>query len=273
MLKQGSISRLYNLKVLKGFFLNNIIKALLFRELKTRFGANKLGYFWVIGEPMIHIVIMLLMFSYIKDRIMPQVPFSLFLISGLVPFFMFKNIVMKLIDGINANKALFAYRPVKPIHVFIARTFLEAGIYSVVFVVLMFLFGWFLSMPSIPYNFLEVFGAFFVLVLFGFSLGLCLSILVHAVETIKIVINVIFTALYFASAIMYPLWVMPSEYVSILLFNPLTHILEIFRENYFVAYPVTDGINILYPLSLSVVLLYIGLWFYYHRRSALGTSV
>lgn len=253
--------------------MNNIVDALIFRELKTRFGANKLGYFWVIGEPMLHVIIMLFMFSYVRDTIMPQVPFSLFLISGLVPFFMFKNIVMKLIDGINANKSLFAYKPVKPIHVFIARTLLEVAIYSAVFVVFMFLFGWFLSMPSIPYRFLEAFGAFFVLVIFGFSLGLCLSILVHAVETTKIVISVIFTALYFASAIIYPLWVIPSEYLHILLFNPLIHIFETFRENYFVAYPVIDGINILYPLSLSVVFLYIGLWFYYHRRSALGASV
>ena len=250
-----------------------VLKALLLRELKTRFGANKLGYFWVIGEPMLHIALMLLFFAFIKDKLLPEIPFSLFLISGLVPFFLFRNIVMKLIDGIKANKALFAYKPVKPIHVFIARAILEVGIYSVVFSVLMFLFGWFLGMHSLPANFLEVFGASFVLIAFGFSLGLCLSILVHAVETVNIVVKTLFTALYFASGVMYPLWIIPSEYIDILLFNPLVHVLETFKENYFRGYPVVHGIDILYPMIVSVVLLYVGLWFYYHRRLALGASV
>ncbi|EOK1111351.1 ABC transporter permease, partial [Campylobacter jejuni] len=31
----------------------NVIHALFFRELKTRFGKNRyLGYIWVVGEPM-----------------------------------------------------------------------------------------------------------------------------------------------------------------------------------------------------------------------------
>lgn len=250
-----------------------VLKALLLRELKTRFGSNKLGYFWVIGEPMLHIGIILFMFSFIRERMMPQVPFSLFLITGLVPFFMFRNIVMKLIDGIKANKALFAYRPVKPIHVFIARAILEVGIYSMVFSVLMFLFSWFLGMPSVPVNFLEVFGSFFVLIALGFAFGLCLSILVDAVETVNIVIKVVFTALYFASGIMYPLWVIPSEYLELLLMNPVVHILETLRVNYFATYPAIEGINIFYPMTVSVILLYVGLWFYYHRRLVLGASV
>ena len=216
---------------------------------------------------------MLLIFVYVRDRMLPQVPFSLFLISGFVPYFMFKNIVMKLIDGINANKSLFAYKPVRPIHVFIARTILEVLIYSLVFVAFMFGFGWFLSYEIFPQNFLEVVISFCILIVFGFSLGLCLTILVHSIETAKIIIGIFFTALYFVSGVMYPLWIIPSEYLKFLLINPLVHILETFRENYFHDYPIVDGINIFYPISFSIVFLYVGLWFYYHRRSALGASV
>ncbi len=51
---------------------------------------------------------------------------------------MFRSIVTQLMNGIGANLSLFAYKPVKPIHVFIARTLLEFCIYFVIFITVLF---------------------------------------------------------------------------------------------------------------------------------------
>ena len=99
-----------------------VVEALFLRELKTRFGKNRrLGYFWVVGEPMTHILFFLVIFTLIRARTIPQVPIEMFLVTGFVPFFMFRNIVTQIMAGVQANRALIAYKPVKPIHIFIAR--------------------------------------------------------------------------------------------------------------------------------------------------------
>ncbi|MDE5592107.1 MAG: ABC transporter permease, partial [Helicobacter sp.] len=168
----------------------HIISALFLRELKTRFGKNrKLGYFWVIGEPMLNILFFLIIVTLIRAQSIPQVPFTMFLVTGIVPFFMFKNIITQIIAGVSANTALLAYKPVKPIHIFIARAFLEVCIYSFVFVLFMIAFGWFLDLTIIPANFLEVVIAFIGLALLGFSLGVCLAFLSSELEYSQIFIN------------------------------------------------------------------------------------
>lgn len=62
-----------------------------FRELKTRFGINKyLGYFWVIGEPMMVILVIASLVTAIREfrhQIMPDgISIFMFLVIGIIPF-------------------------------------------------------------------------------------------------------------------------------------------------------------------------------------------
>ncbi len=251
--------------------MRHVIEALFFRELKTRFGKNRrLGYFWVIGEPMTHILFFLAIFTIIRARSIPQVPIEIFLVTGFVPFFMFRNIVTQIMAGVQANLALIAYKPVKPIHIFIARALLEMGIYFCVFVLFMVGFGWFLDLPILPVHFFFVFIAFLGLGFLGFALGVCFAFLNSELEYSQIFINYAITMLYFGSAVLYPLWILPDHIVKILLYNPILQFLEVLRQNYFDGYPLIDGISFTYPFSFSIILLFIGLWYYYFRYKYLG---
>ena len=69
---------------------------------------------------------------------------------------------------------------------------------------------------------------------------------------------------------MYPLLIMPDYIIETLLYNPVLQFLEILRENYFDGYPQIDGISFTYPLSFGIILLFIGLWYYYFRYNYLG---
>jgi capsular polysaccharide transport system permease protein len=249
-----------------------VILALFLRELKTRFGQVRFGVFWTIAEPMVHIVILLLVFVFIRNRMMPQVPFELFLITGLIPFFLFRHIVTGLMTSIDANKSLFAYTPVKPIDTYITRTILEVAIYVVIFAIIILSFGFWSELDVSISNPLNVLAIFAVIVLMGFSLGICASILYSIFPLTKMVLNIVMLPLYFLSAIMYPLWIIPSQYVEYLMYNPILHLIELFRQNYFSHYPQTDGINIVYPLGITLGMLFIGLYFYRVRRFALAAK-
>jgi capsular polysaccharide transport system permease protein len=249
-----------------------VILALFLRELKTRFGRIRFGVFWTIAEPMVHVLILLFIFAFIRNRMMPQVPFELFLITGLIPFFLFRHIVTGLMASIDANKSLFAYTPVKPIDTYITRTILEVVIYTIIFAIIILGFGFWGGLDVSISNPLGVLAIFAVIILTGFSFGICASILYDIFPTTKIVFNVIMRFLYFLSAIMYPLWIIPSPYVEYLKYNPILHLIELFRRNYFSHYPQIDGINAFYPLGVTLGVLFIGLYFYRVRRFALAAK-
>jgi len=249
-----------------------VVLALFLRELKTRFGENRLGPIWVVGEPLIHIVVMLLIFSVFIGRMMPEIPYSLFLVTGLVPFFLFKNIVTNLMHSIQANKALFSYRPVRPIAVYVARTLLDTIIYSSIFIFIIIALSWFGAVDiSIPHP-LELLFILAMIILLGLSLGILLSILIHKFPSLKIVVNVFMTLLYFISGVMFPLWVIPSQYLPYLLYNPVLHLIELFRESFFAYYPLTNGISFEIPIFSILIVGYIGLWFYVKREKYLKSS-
>lgn len=157
----------------------NVIHALFFRELKTRFGANRhLGYLWVVGEPMSITLVITVIVTIIREynhQVMPEgISIFMFLISGIMPYFMFRSIVTQLMNGTQANLALFAYKPVKPIHVFIARALLEFCIYFVIFITVLFLQDGFLDLMYFLFIYLEFYFVFFYLcaqlLLWGFVL-------------------------------------------------------------------------------------------------------
>ncbi|MCH5336464.1 MAG: ABC transporter permease, partial [Campylobacter sp.] len=202
----------------------NVIYALFFRELKTRFGANKyLGYIWVVGEPMSVVLSITAIVTIIREyhhQVMPDgISIFMFLISGIVPYFMFRSIVTQLMNGIGANLALFAYKPVKPIHVFIARTLLEFCIYFTIFVVVLFFSAWFFHLNSTPRHFMEVMLCLFLLLCSGFSLGLCFSIIWHFFEPLRTLLNYFSIIFYWTSGVIFPTWLMPRALLDIAYYN------------------------------------------------------
>ena len=113
------------------------VEALFLREIRTRFGKFRLGYLWAILEPSAHLLILLGIFGYIMHRTMPDISFPVFLLNGLIPFFIFSSISNRSVGAIEANLGLFNYRPVKPIDTIIARALLETLIYVAVYILLM----------------------------------------------------------------------------------------------------------------------------------------
>ena len=76
------------------------VRALFLRELQTRFGQYRLGYFWILLEPALHIGFMLILFGTVRQRMVPSMDYEVFLVNGILPFFMFRRI---------ATQALKAY--------------------------------------------------------------------------------------------------------------------------------------------------------------------
>ncbi|NRB41803.1 MAG: ABC transporter permease, partial [Pseudomonadales bacterium] len=119
-----------------------VIKALLGRELKTRFGGFKLGYAWVLMEPLAQILVLVVVFSAISRAGFQGVDFALFFAAAILPFNLFSTIFSGGSNAVQANQGLFTYRQVKPFDAFFTRLILEVAITIVTFFVLLMLYAW-----------------------------------------------------------------------------------------------------------------------------------
>jgi capsular polysaccharide transport system permease protein len=237
------------------------IRALLLRELQTRFGQYRLGYVWVFLEPLFTIGILLFLFGAVMKRTLPGMEYEIFLINGILPFFMFRSGVTQALSAIQSNKGLFSYRPVKPIDALLARNFLEflLKFIAYIFFSLGFLWlGYSISFEHIP----ELFFYWSLLFVFMLAFSLIFMVIGDFSKEIGKFLSVVFLILYFLSGILYSIHIIPAKYREYLLWNPLIHIIELMRHAVAPTYELVSGISLSYFIIWVILSLFIGLLLY-----------
>lgn len=246
------------------------VKALFLREIKTRFGKYRLGYLWAVLEPAAHLLVLLTIFGFIMHRTMPDISFPVFLLNGLIPYFLFSNIATRSIGAIEANQGLFNYRPVKPVDTIIARALLETLIYSGVYIILMCVVGMLGEEISIT-SILTLVLTWSLLVIFSFGIGLVFMTLGKTFPETEKFLPIMIKPLYFISCVMFPLHAVPKDYWPYLLWNPLIHVVELSRESVVTGY-ISEGVSLDYLAFCALIALFIGLSIYRTREKAMLTS-
>lgn len=236
------------------------VRALFLRELQTRFGQYRLGYLWILLEPALHIGLMLILFARIS-HVIPGINFEVFLVNGIIPFFLFRATVSQSLGAVQANQGLFSYRPVKPIDTLIARSFLELFLYFVAYLffsaILLWL-GFTMSFEAIP----TLLGYWGLLFLLSFGLALIFMVIGDISHELNKFLPMLFLVLYFLSAVMYTIHLVPIEYQKYLLWNPIIHLLELMRHAVAPNYPLAKGISLLYVTEWIIGSLFLGLLLY-----------
>jgi len=246
-----------------------VLFALIIREVRGRFGANRLGAFWFIFEPLAHITVLLTIFSLVRGQMNYGPPLPMFLATGIIPFLLFKNIVLKGMEAVAANKALFAYRQIKPIDTILARTIVESVLMACVYMAIIFALG-FWGGYDVAIHFPLKWG---MMMLIGIMLSLGLALIFctigEAMPELKGFIKILFMPLYFISCVILPVWVLPLRMREWIWWNPFLHLIDGIREATFLHYPQVNGVRASYPAAIAVVVLFLGIVLYRLRREQL----
>jgi len=248
------------------------VRALFFRELQTRFGSRdlRLGYLWALLEPLSQVLVMLVMFGFVLARHVPAMDYSVFLLTGVLPWFMFSRSANRALGAVEGNQGLLHYRPVLPIDITIARTLLELVIYFAVYVILMSCVVWFDLLTGIS-DILLLLSVWLAVAFFSFGFSLVMMVIGHFSGEIGKVVAVFMSILYFASGIIFPIQLIPEPYRGYLLWNPLVHAFETAR--YAVSHDyTTEGINFDYFLVCTLVVMVFGLLLYKFRERRMMTT-
>lgn len=237
-----------------------VIFALFLREVKTRFGVQKLGYLWAVLEPAAIIMFFWVMFGLRMRAHLPGIDYPMYLMTGMISWNIFSSLVMRSMSAFEANRGLFVYRQVKPIDTLIARTLVECLVYLSVFLLFMVaggFMGYDISIFSIPF----LVASFAGVVIFGFFFGLAGAIASHFSENVPKVMGIVMRALFFTSGIFFTLSSVPEKFRGFLLLNPMLQWNELVRAAYFHTYS-TQYVSPSYLGGWLLGSAFASLWFY-----------
>jgi len=237
-------------------------KALFLRELNMKVTTGRLGFFWLFFEPFAQVAAFILIrIAIIESQGHgSNFDYAVFMAAGFIAFNMFKSILNSSKGAFSANKGLLSYKQVKPIDTIIARLLLQLFVTSIIVFIFVFI-GFIFQYEVLPQNTLLVFCGYSWLFIFSFSIGLVVSVGNVFYTGIGKTINILSLGLMIFSAIFFPLISLPPIVQDILLYNPLTHFMEMIHAAYI---PELDDrfVDYKYMFLWTITPLFIGTWLY-----------
>jgi capsular polysaccharide transport system permease protein len=245
-----------------------VLFAIVLRELRTRMGRHWTGILWTVFEPLAHVLVILLMFGYLRNVASSVMEFPVFLVSGLMPFFLFRNLAQRLTDSIESNRGLFSYRQVKPLDTVIGRGAVECLTWIAVLLLTLAILLW-LGFHALPRQPLQLFGVAALTALLGGALGLLLAVATQGQPRVRAIVRMLYMVLYIASGVIFAIDRMPAEFFAWLSWNPMLHLVDLSRNAFEPLHPVHAGLGWSYPAAFTLVLLALSLALYRRDRQKL----
>lgn len=260
-LKRGSPRRAYRAKL--GYQgaarrTGQIIFALVLREIRTRYGRNRLSFLWALIEPLAHIAV-LATFFYLANRSNPPLgtSFVLFYFTGVQPFLLFSQIAQKAGNSVLSSRGLLQLPQVTPMDIICAKAIVETLI--VIFIILAFGLG--LSafgVSGFPVQPLYLIAAFALAALLGLGAAHLLAVIKEAGRAFDVLFSVVFRVLYLSSGVFFLPANLPQWVRDILLWNPCLHIVDMWRRGYYEHY-TAPYLDPLYVVVWVIICLGLGL--------------
>lgn len=244
----------------------SVWKALFLREALNRLSRQRAAWLWLLLEPLIHIGFIMLIFTAIRVRVVGGIDTAVWLMVGLLVFFMFRLTAQQAMGAVGANQALFTYRQVKPVDPVLMRACIE-GFLTILVSILLFSGAALFGLEVLPADPLMVLAVFFGMWLIGLGFGLMASVASELIPELGRFIAFSMRPLYFLSGVIFPLAQIPQPYRGWVMLNPLAHGPEAARLAFAPHYQAVPETSIAYIYGWALVAVFLGLAL--HHRFAL----
>ncbi len=235
-----------------------VIIALIIREARTRFGESRLGYGWALLEPILHILMLSLVFAVLMHGRPPiGAQFFIFYYTGIIPYHIFVHSSSSMTYAIAANGALLQLPLVKSYDVILARGLLEFATDIIVAVILLAGFDA-IGMAAMPADLGAVAAAAAAAWLLGSGCGFVNAVINAFCKSWDKIWAQITRILYFCSGIFYVPGMMPQSIRDQLAWNPVLHAVDWFRAGFFADY-TPHWLDRCYLIAVAGALLAAGL--------------
>lgn len=234
-----------------------VVGALMLREVHTRYGRDNLGFLWLVAEPMLFCIGVVAVWSATKPPHEHGIPVLAFVMTGYIPFFLWRHCVFRSVLCFRANGSLLYHRQIGVMDFLIARILLEIYGSIVTFLILAFTFGT-IGLYSMPADLGLFYLGWLFMILYSGGLAIilaCLSEMYDWVE--KLVAPSTYLIMPVSGAFFMVDW-LPYDLQKYALLIPSVNAYEIIRAGQF-GESVRTHFDIAYVSFVCLVLVAVGL--------------
>lgn len=237
---------------------NRVVWALTMREVITRFGREGLGSLWLIAEPAMFIIGVMIIFSHLHaDH--AGYSYAEYLAVSYPTLLFWRNGTGRVVKALEINRPLLHHLPIRPIDIIYSRILLEFSGSAASFIIL-FIFLIYLGICQSPADLLMMTNGYLLIIWFSFAFVMIMAALAELNDTIERVSHIILYLMLPFSGVFIPLYAIPEQFRELLLYFPLVDAVEYFHAGYYGArmktyYDIPYTIGVILAMTLFAYLL------------------
>ncbi len=218
------------------FFFKNIIKSksillpLIKNDFKQRYLGSYLGILWAFIQPTITILIFWFVFQVgFKTQPINDVPFILWLISGMIPWFFFSDSLQNATHSVVGNSFLVK-KVVFQVDILPLVKIASSLIVHLFFIGVMFVLFWIYGFTPDLY-WMQIFYYLFATIVFVLGLSWISSALIVFLKDVGEIIAMILQFGFWLTPIFWNISIVPAKYQFFLKLNPIYYLIEGYRDS------------------------------------------
>lgn len=236
---------------------------LTYKEIKARYKQSLLGYAWAIIVPLLNLVVLSIIFSYVFKVPTGNIPYPIFLFVALVPWIFFSNSISVATSSISGNGSLITKvklpRGILPIAAISSKLI---DFLLTAFVLIIFLIAY-----KIQFQIYLLFLPLIFIIQLSLILGVSLILSATNVffRDIENILGVFLTIWMYLTPIFYSTELIPDNLKTLFYLNPMTGIISSYRNVILYSSPPST-VEITYSALISLFIFILG-YKYFQNRS------
>ena len=239
------------------FEYKELIKNLVISDLKTKYSNSALGFVWSMLNPLLMMLVLYLVFNNVFRN--NQEHFALYILIGLTGWRFFSLGTSMAMSSIVGRSSLVTkiYIPREILTLSVVLSALISSLLEfLVLIPLLLIFGIALSATILLFPALHV---LYFLIVYGIALSLA-SLYVYY-RDINQIWEVILQIGFFLSPIVYPISLIPEKYMTYYMLNPITRLIEMYRDT--LLYGKLPGLADFFLVFLFGIIMFVfGSWLF-----------
>lgn len=227
------------------------------REMTTRFGREGIGFLWVVGEPLLFCLGVLVMWGLVKPAYEHGVRLGPLVMTGYMSLLIYRHMISFSIGALNANIGLMYHRQVGIMHIFLARNLMEFAGGTAAFIIV-YLTLLVMGQVGPPKDWLLLYGGWILVGWTGFGIAMIFAGLTLRFEVMERVAPLLTYAMIPLSGAFFMVSWLPAQYREPFLWVPFPNAIEMVRAGVFGEF-VDTYYHADYALLSGGVMLFVGM--------------
>lgn len=238
-----------------------LLMELTMRDIKTRYRKSVMGVLWSLLNPLCQMVVLSIVFSNLFKMDIENFP--LYILSGQVIFNFFSESTSSAMSSVIGNASLIKKAYI-PKYLFAISRVMSSAVnvfasFAALIVVML------VTRADFHYTIVLAIIPIILVVLFSCGIGLILASFAVKFRDIIHLYGVFITALLYMTPIIYPISMLPDMVRKIVMLNPLTNMVLMFRDLALNGI-IPSAMSMIIALIECAIVIIIGLYVFYKRQ-------